>query len=174
MDKQRFNSNLVSWGSIIFIIEINPEFGGGGQRMFGFNNFQTGDEQRERELIYGQNRAQAPMGYSAGEYNPGEPKVRFLQHAASAGVNAGFDSLITMLGRAAPDKRSYGNVTMYWTVQVVEGPLQAFYEWEDVTIKGPSGQWERGPAGLYEEIGFQCLRKKVNGFTLYDSSEEGG
>lgn len=173
MDMQRFNSNLVGWGSIIFLVEINQEYGGGGQRMFGFNSFNTGDEQRERELIYGQNRAQAPLGLSAGEYSPGEPKVKFLQHAAASGINAGFDSLMTMLARAAPDNRSYGDVWMYWSVQVLEGELAALYEWENVTVKGRTGAWERGPGGLYEEWSFQCTRARVNGLTLYNSSEEG-
>jgi len=173
MDQVRFNSNLVGWGSLIFIVEINPEFGGGGQRMFGFNSFATGDETRERELIYGQSRAQAPMGKSPGEYTPPEPKVRFLQHAAAAGINGGFDSLITMLSRAAPDGRSYGNVSMYWSLQVLEGELAAMYEWINVTVKGKTGSWERGSAGLYEEWSFQCDRHYINGNTLFDSSEEG-
>lgn len=173
MDQIRFNQNLTGWGSLIWLVEINPEYGGGGQRMFGFNAFNTGDETRERELIYGQSRAQAPMGKSPGEYQPGEPKVKLLQHAASAGVNAGFDSLMAMLARAAPDGRSYGNVSMYWSLQVLEGALAALYEWQNVTIKGKTGAWERGPAGLYEEWSFQYDRHSVNGMTLYDSSEEG-
>ena len=171
MDLARFNNNLVGFASLIFLVEINQEFGGGGQRMFGWNSFNTGDETRERELIYGQNRAGAPIGVSPGEYQPGEPKVRFLQHSAAAGINAGFDSLITMLARAAPDGRSYGEVFMYWRLVVSEGPLQALYEWENVTIKGRTGAFERGPAGLYEEWGFQYQRHQINGMTLYNSSE---
>jgi hypothetical protein len=169
MDQVRFNNNLVGWGSLIFLVEITPQFGGGGQRFFGFNSFNTGDEARERELIYGQDPSQSPMGKSPGEYNPGEPKIRWLVHAAVAQPGAGFDSLVTLLSRAAPDGISYGDVTMNWTLQLSEGPLAALYEWDNVTVKGKTGAWERGPAGLYEEWSYQCDRQRVNGKTLYRS-----
>ena len=169
-DTARLNQNVVSFASLRFIVQcVGTSLGG---RFYGFSSFQMGDETRERTPAYGQSRSRAPIAFPSGKYVPGEPKIKWLQHSAAADEGSGFESFMSMLKAAAPDGRSYGNVEMYWQLHVTEGGIYTLYEWEGVYVKGKTGNFEENAEGLFEEWAYQYLRHRVNGGTLYDSSEE--
>jgi hypothetical protein len=170
-DVAYINKNLVSWADLRWWIGL-PDLGNAGKRFYGFHSIDFGSQKRERPPQWGQNRSQAPIGLPSGKYTPPNPKVGFLAHALDADATAPFDSLITTLMQASEDGRSYGNVRMNWTLQVINRGIYAQYDWFDVYIVGDNGAWEESPDGLKREIECTCTRFRTNGGTLYDSSEE--
>lgn len=168
LDTRYINGNPVSFNSIRFSI-WTP--GGNGGRIFGFQNIDFGGEKRERPFIYGQSKSMGPIALAEGKYTPPNPKVTFLAHTLDADQTAPFDGLINMLARESDNGHNYGNVPMYWLLQV-NAAIRAKYEWFDVYLTEPGGSWSESDDALKREVGFTCRRFKENGHTLYDSSEE--
>lgn len=171
LDTAYINGNAVSWGNLLWRVTL-PDMGGMGGRLFGFYSFDFGGEKRDRKHVYAQSEDEAPIALSAGQYIPPFPKVGFLAHTLDADETAPYTSLITLLSRGAPDGISYGDVRMYWLLQVNSGVMRGRYEWFDVYLTEPSASWEPGQDGLKREVGFACLRHRVNGKTLYRSTPQ--
>jgi hypothetical protein len=144
---------------------------GAGGRWYGWKNIDFGGEKRERAAVPGALKSGAAYGITEGDYTAPNPKITFVASSADADRTAPFDSLTTMMANESPDGRSYGNTQLYMLLQVI-AQQRAKYEWLNVFLTEPGASWEKGPEGLFREVGFTCARHKVNGNTLYDSTEE--
>lgn len=171
IDVAYLNRNAISWGHLLFRITL-PDVGNAGGRLFGFHSLDFGGQKRDRQHIYGQNEAQAPMAVSNGKYVPPFPKLGFWAHSLDASETAPFDSLISLLKKGAVDGRSYGEVRMNWLLQVDAKGLEASYEWLDVYMTEDGGQWTNEDEGLKREATFICTRFYTNGGTLFNSTYE--
>jgi hypothetical protein len=167
LDVAYISGTMISWGHLKWIVEL-PDSGLGG-RFFGFHSLSHGNPKRERPPQYGQNHAQAPMGFPQGEYTPPMPKIGWHAHGSDANSFAPFTSFLALL---MTQDRSYGNVRMNWKLYVDHPTMGALYEWFDVYLVGESGDWERGPEGLKREQEFTCLRHFTNGGSLFDQGLE--
>ena len=165
------NKTLLSWSDLKWIVSL-PDLGGQSTRFYGFFSIDFGSEKRERPPQWGQNRSQAPIGLPSGKYTPPIPKIGWLAHASDANAQANYQSFIEFLRQAAPDGNSYGDVRMNWLLQVDNASAFTEHAWYDVYIVGSNAAWEETAEGLKKEHEFQCTRYKINGATLYNSSEE--
>ncbi len=175
MDVAYLNQDAVSWAHIKWIVSL-PDFGNVGGRYYGFHSLDWGGEKRDRQPVYGQNRSQGPMAFSSGKYGPPNPKIGWLAHALDANSKAPFTSYLELLGSVAPagpsGLKSYGNIRMNWILQVIDDVINMRYEWRDVYVVGRGGTWEETADGLKAETEHVCKRFIVNGYTMYDSSQE--
>jgi hypothetical protein len=154
LDELRVNGNLIGWGSHLMKVD--------GERVIGVLSV-AWDQARERVYGYGMNRAHAPIGATSGKYTPGVLKMGMYKHTATA-LRARFASL-------ADDGVSYGNPRVPIFLQYVEGDHTTTVEFEDCAITKDGGSDEENPDPTKEEWELQVMRIKVDGLTLYDSTE---
>ena len=167
-DVQFINGNPYSFNAVrLFIYTMS----GRGGRWFGWKAIDFGGEKRDRPPVAGALKSGAALGISEGEYTAPNPKITFVASSLDADNTAYYQSLIDMMSEEAEDGVSYGNTQLYMLLQV-NAHVRSKYEWLNVFLTEPGASWEKGPEGLYRETTFTCARHKVNGKTLYDSSEE--
>ncbi len=154
LDDLRVNGNLIGWGSHIFKVD--------GERVIGVTAIGW-DQTRERAFGWGMNRAHAPIAATAGKYTPGMVKLTIYKHTA--------DALRDRFAAAADDGVSYGNPRLPMFLQYVEGDKVSTVEFDEAAIQKDGGNDEENPDPTKEEWEMQVMRIKVNGKTLYDSSE---
>lgn len=154
LDDLRVNGNLIGWGSHIFKVD--------GDRVIGVTAI-AWDQTRERAYGWGMNRAHAPISATAGKYTPGVVKLTMYKHTA--------DALRARYAAAADDGVSYGNPRLDSFLQYVEGDKVSTIDFEGAAITKDGGSDEENPDPNKEEWELQVMRIKVNGLTLYDSSE---
>lgn len=139
-----------------------------GDRFTGFTSI-SWDEKREDVLGYAATPDAAPIGYSDGQYTPGELKIKGPVHA--------INQLRAWWAAKAADGRSYGMViipsaTLEWDLG--EGMPEQSAEWIDIRWQSNSNTNERNNDPKEEEIALKFRLCKRNGMTLYNSSEEAG
>ncbi len=154
-DNARVNGNQFSWASVI--LKIN------GERFYGFTSV-AWDEKRERILAYGMGRHHAPRGKSAGKYTPGPLKLTGWKGSMQAAKDA--------LAARASDGISYGNVEFEVVVQIVEpGETPITVQARRCTWAANTSSHEENPDPLKDDAEIQPMFYRVNGKTLYDSSQ---
>lgn len=148
------NGNQISWGSIILKLDQ--------QRFTGFTGIAFADK-RERVKAYGMGRNHAPRGRSLGKYT--------IEPVKLTGWKASVQLFREALAAKAVDPKSYGDVEFQTVVQYIE-PTE-----EEITVEIDRCVWlsntssdEENPDPLKEEIEFDAMLIRRNGFVLFDQT----
>lgn len=149
----RVNDNVMGWGSVICKIFGAPQH---------WITSISWSEKRERGVVYGMGRHQAPRGRTTGKYTVENPKIK--------GPVEDVQGLLDELATRAPDGKSYGDVRFDVTVQYVEGTRTITVEIEDCRVVGISSTGDEGSDAMQDEVELQAMRIKRNGKTLYSSA----
>lgn len=156
IDEVRINGFACSWGG--------TEFKFGGERFHKFTAVDYGDK-RTRTLIYGADKAQAPIGKAKGKYEPQPLKV--------TGPKFAIQDLKAYFASQADDGKSYGNANIpLVTLQFIENEKVMTVEFINVTWDENANSHSESGDGLSADVTLQPEKLKENGLTLYDSSDE--
>lgn len=153
-DQFRRNGFEVSWASAVAKID-NDEY-------YGFTGVDY-EEKLERALARGTGRAQAPRGMTAGQYSVDGSVIKLYKASALA--------LISALAAKSPDRKSYGNVTFYFSLQYLEDDVSIHEELFNCRISGRKASAAQGPDALVDELPLTVEYAKVNGLTLFDNRQ---
>lgn len=153
-DPARINGNAYGWSSI--------STKAGGEPFVGIKSIEYSDS-RERELVYGQNRAHAPIGSTPGKYTPDPGKIVVWKHASEA-----FDAKLAQIAGSS----SIGNAVFPIVVQYVEGtgaPITDTLRRCKVTKKSTKPSESASAVEVEYELQYEEI--DWNGRQLFDSTE---
>jgi hypothetical protein len=119
----------------------------------------------ESAFGYGMNRSQGPMAQSAGKLTPGGLKLK--------GFKGGVQKMRELVAELSESGTCYGTPMFPLFIQYIdanESPIdEEFFncKWEE-----ESSSITDSPDCLQDELSFTFWRKKTNGLSLHDDSEE--
>jgi hypothetical protein len=152
-DQIRINGALLGWGSIVTEIDDDP--------YQGYTDISFADKLTV-EKVFGQSRAQKPLGRTKGKYDVDDAKVTML--AASA------RSLRQKLASKSDSGTAYGSVEFTISVQGVEKATDQVIDVLLVgcRVVGVGDTWAEGEGVLKEEMTISVMSILRDGLSLYE------
>ncbi len=154
-DIVRWNGNVISAKSCAFSLSGVPYVG-----------IQSLDyeDQLEAELVHGNNKDGAPLGYTSGEYSVSAFSFSVLKDVWIVKMLP----QLALLSATAGAPGSYGGARFVWTAQYQEGPLVGTDTIEGGRVVKTKDAYAQGNGKLVVEV--TCMAKilRRNGLTLFD------
>lgn len=149
-DKVRVNGRLVSMASIILKID--------SVRIFGFTAIDW-DQSRERAFGFAADKTSRPSGTTAGEYVPGNCKIKMYTHTAQ---------LVRKNLAESAGGKSYGDAKVGITLQIDEpGNMTQDVEFLECELEKETPSHTRGNEPSQEDFEFKNTGIITDGLTLY-------
>ena len=152
-DQIRINGALLGWGSIVTEIDDQP--------YEGYTDLNFADKLTV-EKIFGQNKAQKPLGRTKGKYDVDDVKVTMLQGSAR--------KLRQALAAKSDTGKSYGSVVFEISVVGIEKDTDQRIDVQlsGCRIVGVGNSWSEGEGALKEEMTLSVMSISRDGLTLYE------